>query len=201
MELGAIYLQLAALLRAIDRELTGLLPSASLPLAGSSAYERLAGKLDQWERQLAQIARVLSSQLHALALQGQYVQQLPRASRYPARQSIGDRTQNIDAALKELAAVRARLDALFDRIGRPTGPEVVKAIEKLATTAFKEAELTRAATRELQSSITKSSGPVLHGAAPAAGPDLLVSVAVVGRLMHILVLRYLARAGKGPPGT
>ena len=174
MDLNPIYVQLSTLLGAIDRELTKLLPAASLPLAASSAHERLGQQLDQWEKQLEQLARILSSERHALNLQAQQISALPREARYSVRQSVTDRARNVDAALKYLASVRARLDALFDRIGRPTGPEILKALEKLTTGTFKEVELTQAATRELQSLTAKPSGQVLRSASPGVGPDLLV---------------------------
>lgn len=194
MDLNPIYMQLATLLHAIDRELTKLLPAASLPLAASAAHESLGNQLGQWENQLEQLARILSSERHALSLQERQISALPRDARYTARQSVTDRTRNVDVALKDLALVRARLDALFDRFGRPTGTEILKALEKLTAGTFKEVKLTQAATRELQSLTAKPSGQVLRSPSPGTAPDLLVSLAVVGRLLHILALRLLKRS-------
>src|SRR5207302_10916206 len=133
-------------------------------------------------------------------IQSQRISALPREARYSARQSVNDHTRNVDEALKELGLVRARLDGLFDRIGRPTGPEIMKALQKLTTGALKEVELTQAATRELQSLTVKPSGQVLRSASPRVGPSVLVSLAVVVPLLHILALRIVSgsRERSGP---
>jgi hypothetical protein len=191
MDLNVIHVQLASVLRAIDQELTFLLPAESLPLAGTAAHARLCQKVSELDRQLDLVVRNLSSGQHALALESQRIRSLPRDLRYSSQQSVIGRRRNLDDAMRVVATVHTRLEQLFDRIGRPTGPEVLRALEKLITGAYNQVELTRAVTQELQRLTTKPSGPVIRASAPATTPDLLASIAIVGRLMHILAVRFL----------
>ncbi len=191
MDLSVIQVQLSSVLRAIDQELTKLLPSVSVPIAPSSAHDQLCRKMSSWETQLDLIVRNLSSELQRLDLESKRISSFPRNARYSAGQSITDRIRNFDGAMRAAATVRERLEQLFDRLGRPTGPEIVKALEKLTTGAYKQVELTQAAGRELRSLTAKPNVPIVRGATPAAGPDLMVSIAVVGRLLHLLALRLV----------
>jgi len=202
MDLSAIQVQLSSVLRAIDQELTKLLPSVSIPIAGSSANDQLFRKISSWESQLNLIVRNLSSELQRLDLESKRISSFPRNAQYSAAQSVNDRIRNLDGAMRAAATVRKRLEQLFDRLGRPTGPEIIKALEKLTTGAYKQVELTQAVGRELRSLTAKPSAPVIHGATPAAGPDLMVSIAVVGRLLHLLALRLMGgpHGAAGPPG-
>jgi hypothetical protein len=200
MDLSSIYMQLTVMLNGIDRELTKLLSAESIPLAPSASHERLGEQLEQWTRQAGQLTRILSIERNAIELQSSRIPGLPREARYSVRQSVTDRNRNVEQAFKALAIVRGRLDMLFDRLGRPTGPEILKALEKLTTGAFKQVELTQAATRELQSLTMKLPGPTLRGASQTVAPDMLVSLAVIGRLLHILALRFARRSrGGGMP--
>jgi hypothetical protein len=201
MDLSVIQVQLASVLRAIDQELTKLMPSVAVPSVTSSAHDQLCRKMSSWESQLDLMARNLSSELQRLQLESKRISSFPRSARYAMAQSVTDRIRNFDGAMSAAATVRDRLEQLFDRLGRPTGPEIVKAIEELTTGAYKQIELTQAAVRELRSLTTKSSGPVIRGATPAAVPDLIVSIAVVGRLLHLLALRLMggSRRAAGPP--
>ncbi len=197
MDLQLIHVQLGRLLGTIEQELTKLLSSASFPLASSAAYDRVWHSIDSWEEQLNLIGRNLSSEMQRLELESGRISSLPRDARYSMQQSLADRGRNLNDAMAAVGKVRERLDLLLDRLGRPTGPEIIKALEKLTTGTYKQAELMQAASRELHALSSTTSVSSIRGPAPSAGPDLLVSIAVIGRMLQIVALHLAGGSGRG----
>jgi len=68
---------------------------------------------------------------------------------------------------------------------------------KLAGNLYHDAELMQTANRELQSLSVRPSGPTIRSPRPAGGADLPVSLAILGRIVHIVALRFVKQTDVG----
>ena len=195
MNRNVVYSQLIALLRDVRQGATALLPNIAVPTAGSQKYDEAKLKFARWEAELARLADQLVAADRQLGSRESGLWGLPRDQRYPARQSLNDQRAAIADAMSAVRQTRQELAAVIARFGGLTPAESVQAIAKLASNITGSAETMQKARTELAKSISQPSGPafVSRDAQAVGGQDLLVSLAVVGRLVQILALKLASR--------
>jgi hypothetical protein len=196
MNRNLVYAQLNSLLRNIRQEATAFLPNVAVPTADSHKYEAAQQKFARWEAELARLADQLVSADRQLGSRGESgLWGLPRDQRYPARQSLDDRRAAIADAMSAVRQTQQELAAVIARFGGLTPAEMVQAVSKLASQITGSAEAMQKARTELSKAVSHPSGPafVMRDSQAVGGQDLLVSLAVVGRLVQILALKVASR--------
>jgi hypothetical protein len=197
MDLNAAHAHLRLMLNGIDQELTTLLPATSLGHSYESAYRKLEQRLNIWQRNIALIQRDLSSAKHRTQHELSNVHELPRNERYRARQSAESRLADIVLAQQAAGAVLQRLFFLLGRLGSPTWPEIINSVSEVIDNAQTSIEEASAAKKQLQSmiAVAKTPGPQVLTASPASSQvDILLSLAVLGRILHMTALKIATKA-------
>jgi len=131
MQQYLIRLRLEHLLDQITDELTKLLPASSLPQAPSNEHAQLHAKLIGWEAALSYLNRDLWSARNLLEVERKRAAQIPREHRFSARQSIEDRSRDLDMFLRQTQHVLGQFWRLRNRVWGPTLPEIESLLHSL----------------------------------------------------------------------
>lgn len=186
-EIGVLTVRLERLLGNIRLECHGRIVPRVRSMQDASTELVSLDRLDGWRRELMQIVRRLQSMRHSLQLEASSLHAVPRELRYRARQSVGDRTERVEALrTAALRALEGILPALESEIGRRLSvEEIFNAIDEIKDLGEAQVSLQDRSTIAHSISDSRNDSPVLRSSTRDSGAALDLSVAVT--TLYVLI--------------